>query len=87
MFSKYFIPRGVLRIIDAIDSPWLKVTLDTGNFLEDPYERLSKLSVWALYPQHIKVNYTHSAAKLTVTSSQTLGYLKLYFPEGKKGAD
>jgi len=37
-------PEGVLRIVDAIDSPWLKVTLDTGNFLEDPYERLSKLS-------------------------------------------
>ena len=37
-------PEGVLRIVDTINSPWLKVTLDTGNFLEDPYERLSKLS-------------------------------------------
>jgi L-ribulose-5-phosphate 3-epimerase len=25
---------GVLRVVDAIDSPWLQVTLDTGNFLE-----------------------------------------------------
>jgi len=25
-------PEGVLRIVEAIDSPWLKVTLDTGNF-------------------------------------------------------
>ena len=27
-------PEGVLRIVDAIDSPWLKVTLDTGIFLK-----------------------------------------------------
>lgn len=33
---------GVLRIVDAIDSPWLEVTLDTGNFLEDR-ERQMKL--------------------------------------------
>jgi sugar phosphate isomerase/epimerase len=37
-------PEGVLRIVDAIGSPWLKVTLDTGNFLEDPYDRLAKLA-------------------------------------------
>ncbi len=37
-------PEGVMRVVDAIDSPWLKVTLDTGNFLEDPYDRLAKLA-------------------------------------------
>ena len=37
-------PEGVLRIVDEIDSPWLKVTLDTGNFLEDPYDRLAMLA-------------------------------------------
>jgi L-ribulose-5-phosphate 3-epimerase len=37
-------PEGVLRIVDAIDSPWLRVTLDTGNFLEDPYDRLELLA-------------------------------------------
>lgn len=26
---------GVKRIVDAINSPWLQVTLDTGNFLEN----------------------------------------------------
>ncbi len=35
---------GVKRIVNAIDSPWLKVTLDTGNFLEDPYDRLEQLA-------------------------------------------
>lgn len=37
-------PEGVLRIVEAIDSPWLKVTLDTGNFLEDPYDKLEILA-------------------------------------------
>ena len=37
-------PEGVLRIVKAIKSPWLQVTLDTGNFLEDPYEKLEQLA-------------------------------------------
>ncbi|MBK1833614.1 sugar phosphate isomerase/epimerase family protein [Roseibacillus ishigakijimensis] len=37
-------PEGVLRVVNAIDSPWFKVTLDTGNFLQDPYERLAQLA-------------------------------------------
>jgi L-ribulose-5-phosphate 3-epimerase len=35
---------GVKRVVDAVNSPWLKVTLDTGNFLEDPYDRLAQLA-------------------------------------------
>jgi len=35
---------GVMRIVKAIDSPWLKTTLDTGNFLEDPYDRLEAIA-------------------------------------------
>jgi L-ribulose-5-phosphate 3-epimerase len=37
-------PEGVLRVVDALKSPWLRVTLDTGNFLEEPYEKLEKLA-------------------------------------------
>ncbi len=37
-------PEGVLRIIEAVDSPWLQATLDTGNFLEDPYDRLELMA-------------------------------------------
>jgi sugar phosphate isomerase/epimerase len=37
-------PEGVMRIVDALKSPWLQVTMDTGNFLEDPYDRLEKLA-------------------------------------------
>ena len=44
-------PQGVLRIVDAIDSPWLQVTMDTGNFLEDPYERLEKIAPKTVFVQ------------------------------------
>jgi L-ribulose-5-phosphate 3-epimerase len=36
-------PEGLLRIVNAIDSPWLQITADTGNFLEDPYGRLEQI--------------------------------------------
>lgn len=35
---------GVMRIVRAVDSPWLRTTLDTGNFLEDPYDRLEQIA-------------------------------------------
>ncbi|MEI6232404.1 MAG: sugar phosphate isomerase/epimerase family protein [Planctomycetota bacterium] len=44
-------PQGVLRIVKAINSPWLGVTLDTGNFLEDPYDRLAMLAPHTTYMQ------------------------------------
>ena len=37
-------PEGLLRIVGAVKSPWLKVTMDTGNFLEDPYDKLEKIA-------------------------------------------
>ena len=44
-------PSEVLRIVDAIDSPWLRVLLDTGNFLEDPYDDLEALAPYTAYVQ------------------------------------
>ncbi|MEO6808473.1 MAG: sugar phosphate isomerase/epimerase family protein [Isosphaeraceae bacterium] len=35
---------GVLRIVEAIKSPWLRMTLDTGNFLERPYEQMDAMA-------------------------------------------
>jgi sugar phosphate isomerase/epimerase len=37
-------PEGIKRVVNAVDSEWLQVTLDTGNFLEDPYARLAQLA-------------------------------------------
>jgi sugar phosphate isomerase/epimerase len=34
-----------------IDSPWLGVTMDTGNFLEDPYEQLEMLAPRTVFVQ------------------------------------
>ncbi|MDR0521709.1 MAG: sugar phosphate isomerase/epimerase [Planctomycetaceae bacterium] len=36
-------PEGLLKIINAVNSPWLRATMDTGNFLENPYEKLEKI--------------------------------------------
>ncbi len=44
-------PSGVLRIVNAIDSPWLGVTMDTGNFLENPYDKLAKIAPKAVFVQ------------------------------------
>ena len=35
---------GVKRIVDTIDSPWLQVTLDTGNFLENRQAQMELLA-------------------------------------------
>lgn len=35
---------GVLRIVETIDSPWLQITLDTGNFFEDRFEQLQRMA-------------------------------------------
>jgi L-ribulose-5-phosphate 3-epimerase len=44
-------PAGVMRVVNAIDSPWLQVTMDTGNFLEDPYDKLEQLAGKAVFVQ------------------------------------
>ena len=44
-------PEGQLKIINAVNSPWLGALMDTGNFLEDPYERLAQLAPKATFVQ------------------------------------
>ena len=36
--------KGVLRIAEAIDHPWLQLTIDTGNFLEDQYSQFETMA-------------------------------------------
>jgi len=47
-------PKGLLRIVNAVDSPWLKVLLDTGNFLEDPYDKLEQCAPHTVF-MHAKM--------------------------------
>lgn len=44
-------PEGQLRIIQAIRSPWLGALMDTGNFLEDPYDKLAKIAPETVFVQ------------------------------------
>jgi sugar phosphate isomerase/epimerase len=44
-------PEGLLKIVNAVDSPWLQVTMDTGNFLENPYEKLEKIMPKTVFVQ------------------------------------
>ena len=85
-------PEGVLRIIKAIDSPWLQATLDTGNFLEDPYDRLEMMAPQAVLVQaktyyggglwySLDLDYPRIARMLRQHDYQ--GYVSLEF-EGKE---
>ncbi len=42
---------ALLRIIKAVDSPWLAALMDTGNFLEEPYDHLEALAPFTAYVQ------------------------------------
>ena len=44
-------PEGQLRILNAIPSPWLGALMDTGNFLEDPYDKLKMIAPKTVYVQ------------------------------------
>ncbi|MGC6464471.1 MAG: sugar phosphate isomerase/epimerase family protein [Akkermansiaceae bacterium] len=85
-------PEGVMRVVKAIDSPWLQVTLDTGNFLEDPYDRLEQLAPKTVLLQAktyygggrwytLDLDYARIAALMKKVNYR--GYISLEF-EGKE---
>ncbi len=83
---------GVLRVIRAIDSPWLRATLDTGNFLEDSYAQYEQLAPEAVFVQAktyygggtwytLDIDYDRVASTLRKVNYR--GYISLEF-EGKE---
>jgi sugar phosphate isomerase/epimerase len=44
-------PEGLLRLVNAIRSPWLGALMDTGNFLEEPYEKLAAIAPHTVFVQ------------------------------------
>ncbi len=44
-------PEGLLRVLNAVKSPWLGGLMDTGNFLEDPYEKLKQIAPKVVFVQ------------------------------------
>ena len=88
-------PEGLLRIVNAINSPWLGVLMDTGNFLEDPYDKLEQIAAQAVFVQAktyygggewytLDLDYPRIAQILKKANYQ--GYISLEF-EGKEDAN
>lgn len=44
-------PEGLLRILNSIQSPWLGGLMDTGNFLENPYDKLEQIAPKTVFVQ------------------------------------
>ena len=88
-------PKGVNRIVSAIDSNWLMVTMDCGNFLDDPYKKLEQISPQAALVHAktyygggewytLELDYVRIADILRAVGFN--GYISLEF-EGKADAD
>jgi L-ribulose-5-phosphate 3-epimerase len=83
---------GVMRIVNEIDSPWLRVTADTGNFFDVQYEQFDAIAGKAVLVQAktyfgggnwytLDLDYNRYAAILQ--KHQYRGYISLEF-EGQE---
>lgn len=88
-------PAGLLKIAKAIKSDWLGVLMDTGNFMEDPYDKLEEIAPYTTFVQAktyygggewytLDLDYNR-IAKILQKVNYT-GYISLEF-EGKEQAD
>lgn len=86
---------GLMRIVNAVDSPWLGVLADTGNFLDDQYAQFEKIAPKTVFVQAktyegggewytLDIDYTRIAKILA--AQQYRGYVSLEF-EGKAPAE
>jgi len=86
---------GLLRIYKGVNSPWLSINLDTGNFVGDPYPQLEELAPHAMVVQaktyygggHYytrELDYDRIAGILRKANFK--GYVSLVM-EGKENAD
>jgi sugar phosphate isomerase/epimerase len=86
---------GVLRIVNAIDSPWLGILMDVGNFLDEPYDSLKILAPRAVFV-HAKTYYgggewytldlDYKRIAKILADVNFSGYVSLEF-EGKENPD
>ena len=88
-------PEGLLRIVNVINSPWLGVLMDTGNFLENPYDKLQEIAPKTVFVQaktyygggewySLDLDYARIAKILSGVNYS--GYVSLEF-EGKENPD
>lgn len=89
------LPEGQLRLLNEISSPWLGALMDTGNFLENPYDKLKLIAPKTVYVQAktyygggewytLDLDYKR-IAKILFDAGYT-GYVSLEF-EGKEDPD
>lgn len=88
-------PEGLIRIKKAIDSPWLSILMDTGNFLENPYSKLEMIAPYTQFVQaktyygggewySLELDYKRIVDILRKVNYQ--GYISIEF-EGKEAAE
>jgi len=87
-------PEGLLRIVNAINSPWLGVLMDTGNFLEDPYPKLEQIAPKTVFVQAktyfgggkwYKLDLDYERIARILAKVKYRGYISLEF-EGNEAA-
>lgn len=85
---------GVLRIVDTVDSPWLRALMDTGCFLDQIYEQLEMMAPQTVFVQAktyygggtwytLDLDYQRIASILSKANYR--GYISLEY-EGKEDA-
>jgi sugar phosphate isomerase/epimerase len=88
-------PEGLLRILDAVKSPWLSGLMDTGNFLEDPYPKLEQIASRVAFVQAktyygggewYTLDLDYKKVAKILRSAGYKGYVSLEF-EGKDDPD
>lgn len=88
-------PEGMLRIYKEVNSPWLQLLMDTGNFLENPYDKLEKIAPHTCFVQaktyygggewySLDLDYDQIVQILRKVNYQ--GYISIEF-EGKEAAE
>ncbi len=90
--------KGVMKIVNAIDSPWLSVTLDTGNFFDNRKEQLAELAQHtcliqaktyyggAKWPAFDQINIDYKSIGELMRKNNYKGYVSLEF-EGNEDAN
>ena len=90
--------KGVMRIVNAINSPWLSVTLDTGNFFDNREEQLKELAPHtcliqaktyyggAKWPAFNEINMDYPSIGELMRNNNYKGYISLEF-EGNADAN
>jgi sugar phosphate isomerase/epimerase len=88
-------PEGLLRLLAGFNSPFIGALMDTGNFLEDPYDKLKAIAPKTVFVQAktyhggglwytLELDYNRIAAILA--EAGYTGYVSLEM-EGKEQAD